>query len=394
MANLKVILKQHTPLIQFQGEQSGALLRGTEIKPKLDKFLIKHAFNDDFEKYKQFLIGYSGKNKKVELVCNKALNYKIRCKVIENNRAVSNASNKKNYPFYFNNMGAAQKTDNNKFVECDKVTIEFFSMYKEVLDKIKEWIRKFFLVNNFGFRQNKGYGSFTVSKIEEECFDDNDSIDLIKSLYNKEKNIFYLEYSEGKKDWLDKLKNCEEIYKIMKSGMNRPYYKSYLFQYQYNNMQNNGEYCISNEKRFIKDKLFKEAIEKEKKYDYKYIRALLGVAEGSRFMIDKAGKLYTKESNGRRSFVPIHYTSNDVERFASPIFFKIIERKVIIIPMDISEEIYGKKFKFTRVNKRKDYISEEIHTPSKGEFDLEDFLCKFCNYYNDKVSKGNKIIKC
>ena len=34
-------LKQHTPIIHFQSDQSGATLRATELKPKLDSFLIE-----------------------------------------------------------------------------------------------------------------------------------------------------------------------------------------------------------------------------------------------------------------------------------------------------------------------------------------------------------------
>ena len=34
-------LKQETPIIHFQHNQSGATLRATEVKPKLDRFIIK-----------------------------------------------------------------------------------------------------------------------------------------------------------------------------------------------------------------------------------------------------------------------------------------------------------------------------------------------------------------
>ena len=38
---LKFTLKQHTPIIHFQHNQHGATLRASELKPKLDKFLMK-----------------------------------------------------------------------------------------------------------------------------------------------------------------------------------------------------------------------------------------------------------------------------------------------------------------------------------------------------------------
>jgi len=46
MSKFKVefTLKQHTPMIHFQADQSGATLRATELKPKLDRFLIERVF--------------------------------------------------------------------------------------------------------------------------------------------------------------------------------------------------------------------------------------------------------------------------------------------------------------------------------------------------------------
>jgi hypothetical protein len=41
MYQLKIQLKQHTPIIHFQHDQAGATLRASEVKPKLDRFLIE-----------------------------------------------------------------------------------------------------------------------------------------------------------------------------------------------------------------------------------------------------------------------------------------------------------------------------------------------------------------
>ena len=40
MNQLVIKLKQHTPLIHFQHDQDGATLRASEVKPKLDKFIL------------------------------------------------------------------------------------------------------------------------------------------------------------------------------------------------------------------------------------------------------------------------------------------------------------------------------------------------------------------
>ena len=53
MSNFKLEfkLKQHTPLIHFQHDQSGATLRATELKPKLDKFVLMKIGKDLYEKF-------------------------------------------------------------------------------------------------------------------------------------------------------------------------------------------------------------------------------------------------------------------------------------------------------------------------------------------------------
>ena len=40
MYTLTIKLKQHTPLIHFQHDQDGATLRASEVKPKLDKYIL------------------------------------------------------------------------------------------------------------------------------------------------------------------------------------------------------------------------------------------------------------------------------------------------------------------------------------------------------------------
>ena len=68
MAELKVQLKQHTPIIHFQHDQEGATLRASELKPKLDKYLIEKFEKENID-YKKWLIGKGE---------HQALNYKVK----------------------------------------------------------------------------------------------------------------------------------------------------------------------------------------------------------------------------------------------------------------------------------------------------------------------------
>ena len=49
MYRLEFTLKQHTPLIHFQQDQEGATLRATEVKPKLDRFIIERLGNGNYD---------------------------------------------------------------------------------------------------------------------------------------------------------------------------------------------------------------------------------------------------------------------------------------------------------------------------------------------------------
>jgi hypothetical protein len=60
MYKLKFTLKQHTPLIHFQHDQAGATLRATEVKPKLDQFIIEKLLMEqgiDFDYYEPQMDG-------------------------------------------------------------------------------------------------------------------------------------------------------------------------------------------------------------------------------------------------------------------------------------------------------------------------------------------------
>ena len=76
MYKLSFTLKQHTPIIHFQHEQEGATLRATEVKPKLDRFIIDKLKQDGKEVPKEWLVGKGD---------HPALNYKMKIQEKNNN---------------------------------------------------------------------------------------------------------------------------------------------------------------------------------------------------------------------------------------------------------------------------------------------------------------------
>jgi len=349
MSKLKFILKQHTPMIHFQSDQAGATLRATELKPKLDRFLIKYAFEDDFERYKKFLIGYDSKKNENDFDGKKAFDYKVKIKANGKETSLPN-----NF-LYFANNSVENEQDKKHTVQATSLEIEFFSFKTDLIEKIKDYFDDFLLVSNFGARSTKGYGSFSrdTKKIEIE--------ERLKKYYSSVFKVINPNISK----WEN---SVDRTHKLLKAGINfREYQKSYLFEYM----------CTKNirwEKKKIKQEFpnvigaqDKDAIDCSVVADdrFRYVRAMLGVAGINEY--DRGNKTVT-------------ISSDEIERFASPIIYKIIDNNIYLLCNDSYENIMDKSFTFTY---QRDSFT--INTPSHDEFNLYEFL-KY-------VEKNKQIIK-
>lgn len=174
MKTLKVTLKQHTPLIHFQHDQYGATLRASEVKPKLDKFILERLGNGDYDygvllaKDNQWLVGDGS---------HPALNYKMRITVgqevdgmkLQVIARTDHQFTTEVFPLLLANMGG--RSSRNDLVNLTmyqlnnlQLTTASLSLY----EKLKEEIPYFFAVTNFGQRSNLGYGSYTVRIIDSQ----------------------------------------------------------------------------------------------------------------------------------------------------------------------------------------------------------------------------------
>ena len=229
MYQLEIKLKQHTPLIHFQHDQDGATLRASEVKPKLDKYILTQLGGGDYEKGKAeakangWLIGKGDHpaldykmriedsiDNIVSFEINKKQIYKseqrdkdknqgytiIRVKPgdiitdqtkgkikyeIEDNGLLYRAKKRDSdsriiysltsYPFFFANMDA-DITDSNEYRKVTYAKAPFvlviFTKDESLYKHIKsgDIISSFFLNHNFGTRQSKGFGSFYVDKCD------------------------------------------------------------------------------------------------------------------------------------------------------------------------------------------------------------------------------------
>lgn len=341
---ISVNLKQHTHLVHFQHDQMGATLRASEAKPKLDRFILSRCFNDDFEQYKMFLIGYNasteaekiakGKNYQDDFKDKLALNYKLR--FISGNKKVS----KDSIPLYFGNQGEDSIPKYN-VLDSQTIRMEISSFNTDLIEKIREanLIGDFFALHNFGTRQGKGLGSFypedeTTYPVNEALFD-----------YRA-----YLRLGDAKEQ-TDHSKIYESIdlfYKSIRAGINIPnqfYFKSLLFLYFH-------QQGVKWEKKKIKEEFFLDNIGKHGRRDNqvrpwalrqqqanypddgaspvhvnfedeKLIRDLLGLSSSETWQSYSNATVTKKQAeqvNGQ------YRTKReaDLERYPSPIFFKVI----------------------------------------------------------------------
>ena len=157
---IQFTLRQHTPIIHFQHHQDGATLRATEVKPKLDRFLIEQMGNGNYDagvfyaKEQNWFIG-EGKN-------GHALDYKMR--IIASDKPTPEEIRKgEQFPCFFANMGDEYADSPKKFVfhKID-LKLQITCFHTDLKLYLEKHLNSFMSQTNFGMRQSKGFGSFSI----------------------------------------------------------------------------------------------------------------------------------------------------------------------------------------------------------------------------------------
>lgn len=193
MYKLEVKLKQHTPLIHFQHDQEGATLRASEVKPKLDRYLQIKGIA--VPKYKM----------------------KIYSESLSQTPTQERGGNGR-----MRNVAPSFFGEDKSLVIADS-TIMTIVVQEGDWTIFYNYLSDFFLDNNFGTRQSKGYGSFTVSSI--------DSVVPTNVAPTQ-----YVSFFNVRGTYVEALKKIELLYKTLRSGINGPqenslYFKSLMFSF-------------------------------------------------------------------------------------------------------------------------------------------------------------------
>lgn len=383
MSNFKLTfkLKQHTPIIHFQHNQHGATLRASELKPKLDKFILikigkeklganktSDVYYDEgikIAKHKKWLIGNGD---------NPALDYKVRidARGLQNVKMYEKRNDKNGkwetlFPTFFANMGKLSQEELVNFTSFSDIELNITSFVPTILDKIKDLFGEFLFITNFGTRQSKGFGSFCLAGLTlEETYRISEYLSINKSLIKSHEDIFNI---------------INYYYQRLKSGINYSNHYKHSFLKLYLSDQN-----ITWEKKWLKEKF----IGLEKDHEEKYFgRAMLGLVGNYSFInpkVKREGEVYPDHK------VDIEVKSEIIDRFKSPITFKPIEFKnewrIYIIPEEVPEEMTSKEFEFQSEGK-----THRIKTPKKV-IDIKDLIIKYHehlgNSFEASTFKGKK----
>lgn len=306
MYKLEFELEQHTPIIHFQARDAGATLRASEVKPKLDKFVLK----EYKEKLPKSVIKEreEDKEKKEDKEIRKSLDYKMR--IIARNVDPENID-AKSAPMYFGNIKAKKPK---LLVTAKSVQIIILVKNEVLKDCIEESIVRFFQLHNFGTRQSKGYGSFTVKSNGKKGIRD----------------VYKYSFDVSGNNYKEVMNRINYFYKSLRSGINEYrgrgeqkrsilYFKSALHYYVTTALNKQWdkksikEYFFPQQQEEEKTKHKVEDISSKEKYDF---RDLLGFsadeAWGKEHQVKKTCKKETDK--GEEEF----------SRLKSPIQFKPI----------------------------------------------------------------------
>lgn len=422
-------LVQHTPLIHFQHSEPHACLRATEVKPKLDRFLIEQLEEDDRfgdGRWKKWFVG-DGSQQSFDYMMRITPNSERVDRTQSIERAIAraehrppNASFHEIHKNYFGNMAsgnniqdtvqAIQETFKESLFYKDGLTFTIRCFIPELLTLIDEHIRGFFMMHNFGTRQRKGFGSFTVDISTEPNAPK--GFDLVRKYCP---NAYYCKL-DGNVSADALLDAVWVISAFLRSGFNRGegnYVRGFVFRY-FQREKN----PLANDKAFVKQQVLRNVYDEATRGEhlhpygnnvrYRYVRGLLGTNENSRFCRDPRGE--TREDRTVHN-IYIH-SAEGVERFPSPLLFKPIGKFVFILPQKMPDEIFGSEFYILEKNQEEEYDSKAtsdqklnylqteckssmIKTPTaeelapgakSGDEALKRFLDAFAKDFNDKTS--------
>jgi len=439
---LSFTLKQITPMIHFQHNEEGATLRATELKPKLDRFILswlaydkedirtEYKLGAELKKQKKLAYymknnGYEGwfldkKAKKADEM-KIALNYKINITASSKNKEMVILDGDS----YIGNADYVLKYNKGKYGSSfyDNIQIDFLVYDQKLSEKIIQLFPMLMDITAFGLQQRKGYGCFKVIEYNKNKIEHNieNNMKQVNNHFNRNSNNLYI-YKlgcQGINKYKDALDVISKFNHIIKSGKNEkqndanyipsPLLKSYFHGKNINNAVNEKKamkYCLNSLGFVLRKKEGREDIiedcSKSNKY---YLRGMLGFALEYSFLIDvdKCREKYKvnisekdRKSMRKKFKISAEVQRKKFSRFPSPLMYHvyktennelyiyiIINNYSIVLLQELQPAVYfNEVIDKNEVNRRKSQNFKAC-IPSFQQFNIKDFF--------DLVSHDNNI---
>ncbi|NLK92335.1 MAG: hypothetical protein GX273_04270 [Bacteroidales bacterium] len=401
MYKLEFTLKQHTPLIHFQHYQEGATLRATEVKPKLDRFIIEKltgkSGKEAFEVFKanaewrKWLVGkgeHPALDYKMRIISKSENRYFLPLAMTPNTRKYNNRENKlKEHIKNSINIDVELLTSTAFFANQDKFSFRFnevdtiktkcsnmqFAVLQKSLDlvilsrlednfknQIEKLIKDFFALYNFGMRSSKGFGSFSINDKNNQ--NKNSFEESLKSTFD----VVFKYNNNIINNFKSALQKANELNNLIRSGKNHGgYSKSLLFLYFVNQST-----PIRWEKRKIKQNINSNKLKYKKsdnnlididlkythkpiyddsnnnwidipnKFEYRYIRSLLGLNEVFEFQTNEIiDTIGGGPKKIKHTYIVEVKSNNVIQRITSPLIWKYNGTNLYLCANDINPDI-------------------------------------------------------
>ncbi len=362
MYTLNFSLRQQTPLIHFLHEQDNVTLRSTQVKPLLDKHLIKWCFQGDMELYKGYLKGKTasldyridflpnGEPEKYLFSSQKVKDWQINAWKNKGIQLIGNT------PYFGNEKNLKDSSEEDvrlAIMHNEDCRVTLLSPHKKLLEEIDRNIDAFFVLNNFGTRANKGFGSFIRKSY---LADANIHQKIVEVFFSHQNENLFCNVLPPKFNNISGIFGAINLsYKKLKGGING---RSRINDF-YSNRQINGKPVVW-EKIPIKEEIIKNRNIQTlytAKDNERYIRVLLGLAE-----------LYDFPEEDVK--VKIKCLNQEIQRVTSPLYFKVIGNTIYLTASQIPDKIYGQQFEFSTDDKKMIISSP----PSNLMLDINKFL--------------------
>ena len=340
-------LVAQTPMIHFQHSQEGATLRPSEVKPKLDRYL--HSLMDPVPD------AWLAPGQPT------ALRYQMRISAADCESRLRGL-HVDDCKAYFGNMGKGTEEKHLVFSDC---RLEIHCFIPELLAFLDRNIAGFFVLQNFGARQTKGFGGFLVDGTTPE--------DIRQILDSHFPHGFYADMPQDT-DLPGRLNHALAVYNFMKNGTNQTRYRNGAYQFP-------GRYIkgyamraflpenVGSDKAFLKARVVPAQTRRDKEdpapyRSYTFIRALLGLSDRYEFRDDmRNGGMDPIKHRPRPATVNVlHFEGTEVrdgkphipedsirnglgiKRFRSPILIKIFTDRIYFLLDDSWNIMLGQTF--------------------------------------------------